>query len=66
MTDHRITSHPILETVKGEMIDFTFNGKPIPPFFLTDFAGGPEANDFWTCGMGSRIAAVSVPGLFDW
>jgi NADPH-dependent 2,4-dienoyl-CoA reductase/sulfur reductase-like enzyme/Fe-S-cluster-containing hydrogenase component 2/bacterioferritin-associated ferredoxin len=27
--DYRLTSHPILEPLKGELIDFTFNGKPL-------------------------------------
>ena len=43
---------------------FTYKGKLIPPFFLADFSGGPEADSFWTEGMGSRISAVVVDGLF--
>ena len=43
---------------------FTYKGKPIPPFFLADFCGGPDVGDFWTRGMGSRICAVDVAGLF--
>lgn len=42
---------------------FTFKGKPIPPFFLADFFGGPEANDFWIREMGCRISSVAVEGL---
>lgn len=44
---------------------FTYKGKPIPPFFLADFYGGPEANDFWTIGMGRRVSSVAVDGLFS-
>jgi hypothetical protein len=43
---------------------FTYRGVPIPPFFLNDFAGGPGAPDYWKVGMGHRIAAVAVEGLF--
>ncbi len=43
---------------------FTYKGKPIPPFFLADFCGGPDAGDFWTQGMGERICAVDVAGFF--
>ncbi len=44
---------------------FTFAGHPIPPCFLTDFAGGPDADDFGTAPVGNRISAVAVQGLFD-
>ncbi|MBN2584102.1 MAG: hypothetical protein JXL80_13635 [Planctomycetes bacterium] len=43
---------------------FTYQGKPIPPFFLADFHGGDEAPDFWLRETGDRIAAVAVEGLF--
>lgn len=43
---------------------FSYKGQSIPPFFLADFCGGPDANDIWTSGMGQRVVAVSVPGLF--
>jgi len=43
---------------------FTYKGEPIPPFFLADFYGGPDASDFWLRGMGSRISSVIVAGLF--
>ncbi|MFW6132735.1 MAG: hypothetical protein ACOC8F_02470 [Planctomycetota bacterium] len=44
--------------------DFTYEGKPIPPFFLADFNGGPEAPDFWLRDAGSRVCAIAVEGLF--
>lgn len=44
--------------------NFTYKGKPIPPFFLADFEGGPEMPDFWHQETGSRISAVTVDGLF--
>ena len=43
---------------------FTYRGKPIPPFFLTDFAGGFGAPDYYTGGSGYRICTVAVEGLF--
>lgn len=43
---------------------FTYGGKPIPPYFLADFYGGPDGDDFWLRDMGDRIASISVPGLF--
>lgn len=54
--------------VRPELIEaqthFTYKGRPIPPFFLADFYGGPDVGDFWTKGMGKRISAVDVAGLF--
>jgi len=43
---------------------FTFKGKPIPPFFLADLLGGPQANDLWMREMGCRVCSVAVEGLF--
>lgn len=43
---------------------FTYKGKPIPPFFLADFFGGPDAPDIWTREVGGRISSVAVAGLF--
>jgi hypothetical protein len=42
---------------------FTFQGKPILPYFLHDFAGGPGAPDMWTVGVGVRINSIIVDGL---
>lgn len=55
------TDHELLEA----RTEFTYRGQPTPPFFLTDFYGGPEANDFWMNNMGSRVIAISVAGLYD-
>lgn len=44
---------------------FTFQGKPIPPFFLMDFNGDPNTEAFWVDDTGPRIAAVAVDGLFS-
>jgi len=43
---------------------FTFQGKPIPPFFLADACGGPDAPDLFFADMGGRICAIAVEGLF--
>lgn len=45
------------------MAQCTFRGEPIQPFFLTEFCGGAQADEFWTEGMGQRVTAISVPGL---
>jgi hypothetical protein len=42
---------------------FTYKGKPIAPFFLTDFCGGEDAPDLWTREMGGRITSIAVEGL---
>lgn len=55
-------AHP--EVVEAQT-HFTYKGKTIPPYFLADFYGGPDAGDVWTKGMGTRICAVAVEGLFD-
>ena len=54
--------HPAVAEARAH---FTYKGKPIPPFFLTDFSGGPNADSFWTERIGSRISAVAVGGLFQ-
>ena len=57
----RQQSHPAVAEAQAH---FTYKGKPIPPFFLTDFHGGPEAGNFWTRETGCRISSVVVAGLF--
>ncbi len=54
-------AHPAVVEAQSH---FTFKGKPIPPFFIADFYGGPGASDFWLRETGSRISAVAVEGLF--
>lgn len=50
--------------VREAQARFTYKGKPIPPFFLHDLAGGRGAHDYNLTGMGHRICALSVEGLF--
>lgn len=57
----KTSPHPLVVEAQNH---FTYKGKPIPPFFLADFCGGPDGGDFWTKGMGARISAVAVEGLF--
>ncbi len=58
-------SNPVPPEITEAQTHFTYKGRPIPPFFLADFYGGPDAPDFWTRPMGSRISAIAIDGLFD-
>jgi hypothetical protein len=49
--------------VKEAQTHFTYRGRTIPPFFLADFCGGPDAPEFHTSGMGCRISTVFCSGL---
>jgi hypothetical protein len=60
-----VTSGQSTAEVLEARAKFAYQGEPIPPFFLADLCGGPEADDFWTRGMGSRVVAVSLAGLRD-
>ncbi len=60
-SDAPLSEDPVLREAKET---FTYKGKPIPPFFLTDFCGGEHAPDFWTRGIGGRISSIAVEGLF--
>lgn len=53
--------HPAVAEARAH---FTYKGEVIPPFFLADFYGGPDAAGFWTVGMGTRISSIIVEGLF--
>lgn len=57
---------PILREAREKL---TYQGKPILPYFLNDFAGGPGAPDYMTeetlAGWGTRICAVAVDGLLS-
>ena len=57
-----LSSEQSLELIEART-HFTYKGKPIPPFFLADFNGGPGAGEFWTRGAGARISRVVVEGL---
>lgn len=59
--EHTRHPHPVVVEARKH---FTYRGKPIPPFFLADYSGGPYAPDAWFSEMGSRIASVVVEGLF--
>lgn len=52
--------NPVLREARDH---FTYQGKPILPYFLNDFAGGPGAPDAMTVGWGTRICAVAIDGL---
>lgn len=55
---------PLHPAVVEARAHFTYQGKRIPPFFVSDFMGGPGAPDFWFRESGHRISAIAVEGLF--